>query len=158
MIEHDKPEEWRPFPRDPRYFVSSHGRISGAQGRILKPSLRTDRHLQFDLGGVKVKVHTAVLETFVGPRPPGYVCRHDDGVPTNNALYNLSWGTRSANHLDRKRHGWVSARHPITSADAADIRKHIAAGRSKKSLARDYGVARSLILAIATGRIHRPYP
>jgi hypothetical protein len=29
------------------------------------------------------------LEAFVGPRPPGLVCCHEDGDPANNRVENL---------------------------------------------------------------------
>jgi hypothetical protein len=51
------------------------------------------------------KVHTLVLEAFVGPRPDGLEARHLDGNTDNNSLQNLKWGTRSENNLDRVAHG-----------------------------------------------------
>ena len=43
-------------------------------------------------GKKKRKVHHLVLEAFVGPRPPGYVCQHyPDPSRTNCRLDNLSW-------------------------------------------------------------------
>lgn len=53
----------------------------------------------------RVRVHTLVLEAFVGPPPPGMECRHIDGNPSNNCLTNLQWGTSSENKWDRVRHG-----------------------------------------------------
>jgi hypothetical protein len=49
--------------------------------------------------------HGLVLETFVGPRPVGQECLHDDGDPLNNHLSNLRWGTHAENMADRVRHG-----------------------------------------------------
>jgi hypothetical protein len=51
------------------------------------------------------RVHTLVLDAFVGPRPQGMVCCHIDGVRTNNLLSNLRWGTSSENNYDIVRHG-----------------------------------------------------
>jgi hypothetical protein len=51
------------------------------------------------------KVHTLVLEAFVGPRPDGMVTRHLDGDPSNNRLSNIAYGTPRENSLDRVRHG-----------------------------------------------------
>lgn len=49
-------------------------------------------------------VHKLVLEAFVGPCPPGMVCRHfPDRNPANNNLTNISWGTPSQNIQDQ----WV---------------------------------------------------
>ena len=45
----------------------------------------------------RVKVHVAVMLTFVGPRPEGLVINHIDGDKTNNALDNLEYCTQLAN-------------------------------------------------------------
>jgi hypothetical protein len=58
-----------------------------------------------DLKRFRKYVHQIVLETFVGPCPPGLECRHLDGDKTNNAAINLAWGTRSENMADMMRHG-----------------------------------------------------
>lgn len=50
-------------------------------------------------------VHTLVLTTFVGPRPPGQEGRHKDDACSNNDLSNLCWGTRSENQQDAVRNG-----------------------------------------------------
>jgi HNH endonuclease len=51
------------------------------------------------------RVHRLVLELFVGPRPEGMECRHLNGKPDDNRIENLTWGTRSENRHDAKRHG-----------------------------------------------------
>src|SRR3989442_771331 len=53
--------------------------------------------------GVKIlaKVHTLVLEAFVGPRPEGAVCRHLNGDARDNRPENLVWGTHKQNSDDR---------------------------------------------------------
>jgi hypothetical protein len=52
-----------------------------------------------------VQVHRAVLEAFKRPPNPGEECCHNDGNPLNNDISNLRWDTRSANQLDRHKHG-----------------------------------------------------
>lgn len=76
------------------------------KGRVLKPGGSASGHLHVVLEGrVDLRVHTVVLEAFVGPCPPGLMARHADDDPTNNAIGNLSWGTRSANGFDAVRNG-----------------------------------------------------
>ncbi|CAN5951037.1 unnamed protein product [Sphagnum jensenii] len=54
---------------------------------------------------VTCKVHSLVLETFVGPRPEGMeACHFPDSDPSNNKLQNLRWDTHSENVRDRFRH------------------------------------------------------
>lgn len=50
-------------------------------------------------------VHSLVLEAFVGPRPEGLLCRHLNGVPSDNRVENLAWGTGSENQYDSVKHG-----------------------------------------------------
>lgn len=50
-------------------------------------------------------VHILMLETFIGPRPDGMECCHEDGNPLNNMLTNLRWDTPVGNAKDTKRLG-----------------------------------------------------
>ena len=115
----DGPETWKPINGFPGYLVSDHGRVlSGDRpdtcgrwrtGRILRQL--TDEHgyrrVTLYRGGESYnrKVHSLVLEAFIGPRPAGLETRHLDGDPANNRITNLRWGTRSENVADVLRHG-----------------------------------------------------
>ena len=50
-------------------------------------------------------VHQMILEAFVGPKPPGMECCHENGVRTDNRIEKLRWDTRSNNQKDSVRHG-----------------------------------------------------
>lgn len=50
-------------------------------------------------------VHQLVLRAFVGPPPAGMESLHDNDMPTDNRLLNLSYGTRSDNTRDQVRNG-----------------------------------------------------
>lgn len=52
-----------------------------------------------------VSVHSLVLKSFVGPKPPSNVARHLNGIQTDNRLENLAWGTSKENAADRDLHG-----------------------------------------------------
>lgn len=77
--------------------------------KILKTTLGKHGYLSvtFRKNGEKIPylIHRLVLETFIGPCPPGMECRHLDGNPRNNRLENLCWGTRSENQQDSVGHG-----------------------------------------------------
>jgi HNH endonuclease len=81
------------------YRVSSHGRVLSKRTKgYMKPGANNSGHLFLYLGrGNKRYVHRLVLETFIGPCPPGMECLHSDNDPSNNKLDNLKWGTRSDN-------------------------------------------------------------
>jgi len=90
-----------------RIIIRKDGMHVSLKGKILKHSHNPKGYCQLILnpGNNNRKIHTLVLEAFVGPAPPGLECRHADGDKTNNRLNNLSWGTGSENTLDRVRHG-----------------------------------------------------
>lgn len=99
------------------YFVTVDGRVRSMRGRWgrgcwLKPHTNMDGYLRVSLcsGGHSqvCTVHRLVLQTFVGPCPPGMQCRHLNGVRTDNRLGNLCWGTPSENNQDTVRHGTYS--------------------------------------------------
>ena len=97
-----------------KYSVSNLGRVRSLRTDIiLKPETKKGKSpYQRVLLCVEGKrkhyqVHTLVLLAFVGPPPtPEHECLHKDHNPRNNALSNLSWGTRSENCLDRPN--WTS--------------------------------------------------
>lgn len=109
------------------------------------------------------QVHRLVLESFVGPCPPGRECLHGDGVPTNNALANLRWGTRTENQLDIGRHhgGWSWRPHEsgVTRYNARFDENDIRCIRAEpkfhgvnKMLAKCYSVAVETIKRVRQGR------
>jgi hypothetical protein len=105
-------------------------------------------------------VHQLVLEAFVGPCPPGLECRHLDGDPTNNELWNLCWGTRTENMEDMVRHGRAGKVKGEANGRAvlseADVREAVAmhkAGKSISLIARWFGVSRRTIGQILNGEL-----
>lgn len=120
----DDQEKWADIPGHPGYQVSNHGRVRSvtrtirarrlggnvAEVRLSGKHLKTKRlpsgYIRVSLGANAADyVHRLVLLAFVGECPPGLECAHDDGNRGNNRLDNLAWKTRSANGLDRRRHG-----------------------------------------------------
>lgn len=53
----------------------------------------------------QVFVHHLVLEAFVGPRPDGLVCCHNDSNPMNTHVSNLRWDTAQSNIHDQIKRG-----------------------------------------------------
>ena len=119
------PEVWKPVPGHEGFYEASNlGRIRSLDriephhrhdgftqircGRILKISPSGD-YWTVRLRGKTRMVHTVILETFVGPKPPGLcACHGPDFDTSNNALSNLRWDTYSANNLERRApvEGW----------------------------------------------------
>lgn len=92
-----------------RVSIRSNGRPYTVRGRVLRPGATAEGHRQVVLHGesekVTRKVHSLVLEAFVGPRPDGLCGLHGDDDPDNNALDNLRWGTSAENAADSVRNG-----------------------------------------------------
>lgn len=113
-------ESWLPIAGyEGTYEVSDLGRIRSLDrldrlgrlrpGVVRKLQVDRDGYLQFHTGGKprrQLRVHRLVLMAFVGPPPVAdSEALHGDGDPSNNALSNLRWGTRSENAVDAVLHG-----------------------------------------------------
>lgn len=139
---------------------SQHGRFRDAWSPM-RPSVKKCGHLQVTLC-FKCKfryasVHTLILETFIGPCPPGMqACHFPDRDPTNNHVNNLRWDTCLANHHDRDLHGTTArgrrnANAALDEESVRDIRKNYRYGDSSFSIgafAKKYGVSRPSIHAV----------
>ncbi len=107
-----------------RYQASNLGNIKGiyrGKETILKPETKKGADYQrvvLCVNGVRkhYSVHTLVLMSFVGPRPPGHECLHRDHNPRNNRLDNLSWDTRAVNCSDRPNYKPPSAKIDANTA------------------------------------------
>lgn len=104
---------FKPIPSFPLYEVSDKGEVRNIEtSTVLKPNTARrggHRFVVLSQGSEDSRknryVHSLVLETFVGPRPEGLVCRHLDGDPNNNELSNLAYGSCAENCHDKIRHG-----------------------------------------------------
>lgn len=77
--------------------------VSKTVQHITKGALQSSGYHAQVINGKTYGVHALMLETFVGPRPEGYVACHRNDVKYDNRLVNLYWGTKSQNALDAKR-------------------------------------------------------
>jgi hypothetical protein len=119
-------ERWLPVPGyEGKYEVSDHGRVRSLAHTIVVVSKgvtyskrvaarirclgyqRGYPHVTLGKHGVQIthKVHALVLLAFVGPRPKGLDCCHNDGDRTNNRLDNLRYDTRRGNMKDATNSG-----------------------------------------------------
>jgi len=157
MSDNKSTVEYRQVSGYPSYLVGDDGTV----WRRMAPRRLRSGYARVNLfvGGPRQKspqprrksldwcVHRLVLETFVGPRPQGMVCRHLDGDPNNNALSNLCWGTYRENSEDKLRHGRSNrgsqhARAKLTEEQVRSIRAEVTPARgSQAALARKYGVS-----------------
>jgi hypothetical protein len=155
----------RSLPRDS--VRQSCGRTRKFKPRVLRPQ-RDGRshggigaHVKITLSVDSVKrqrqVHILVLEAFVGLRPQGTETRHLNGIPDDNRLVNLCWGTPAENRADTLVHGTLrrgvtKPNAKLSEADVIRIRSARQSGAGINALARQYGVERSTIQQIFNGR------
>jgi hypothetical protein len=108
--------------------VAGNNRIYGGKVLRLRPGGKNSPYVTVYLGqggpGAKVRVHQAILLTFVGPRPKGMICCHNNGDKLDNRLDNLRYDTPRANVLDRALHGTDNRgeRHGMSKLSDAEVR------------------------------------
>lgn len=151
-----------PVPEFPGYQVSRCGDVwSDKSGKFLKllPDKRGYRYVALRKSGRTIRrpVHQLVLEAHVGPRPEDFqLVRHLNGVTHDNRLENLRYGTFKENVADTIRHG----SHRRTGAPKLgvnqlyEIRELLRQGVFQKEIARRYGVGKSTINRISTGKTY----
>lgn len=81
---------------------------------------------------------------------------HLDGDPTNNALWNLRWGTQSENWDDSRRHGTRRRYCKLSPDQVAQLRGRASQGESGEALGRAFGISGTQARNIITGRQWAP--
>lgn len=168
-------EQWRDIiGYESIYIVSDQGRIKriasgqgAVAGKILIP-INTGGYPSVNLfcNGIRklLKIHSLVLEAFVGSRPIGMECCHNDGNPMNSKLNNLRWGTHSENMLDSVKHkthcypntrGQKNGKAKLTDIQVKKIKHLIISGISCKQIAKLFHVHSTTIYYIAAGKTWR---
>jgi hypothetical protein len=92
--------------------ITCEGKVKGKytslrKGKLLRPGRSSSGHLTVALGkNNSMSVHFLVLFAFVGRKESnGVECLHINGIPFDNRVENLRWGTRSENMIDAYAHG-----------------------------------------------------
>ena len=150
-------ELWKPVPLCGAYWVSSQGRVRKGK-TLVTPNMRgrgEPKYLSVWLRlapnqRIQKLVHILVLETFVGPRPPGQQARHLDGATTNCSLANLKWGTPQENVADKKRHGTLWRK--LSPAQVLELRARTWKRGEMVALAKKLGVSHSTISMLLSGK------
>lgn len=135
------------------------GRFRGSWKKM-KPAIDKDGYCFVNLynanGMKRHRVATQVLTLFVSRRPFDMECRHLNGVPADNRLENLKWGTAAENAQDRVLHGTCpllkrGLEHPATKISDAQVQEIIMRrkrGEARASLAAEFGVTHNHITTL----------
>lgn len=107
-----------------------------------------------------INVHRLVLEAFIGTRPKGLECCHNDGNYKNNHIDNLRWDTHLSNTRDTINHGKFvctqGERHgmsKLNNEDVLSIKNAIAAGYSDTQISKMYSITRRHANSIRNGKL-----
>lgn len=140
-----------PVPGWDGFSVDQTGRIMGRSGKVLK-SMEYDGylHVMCSRKRKKLRVHRAVLLTFVGPPKQGQEVRHLDGDGKNNRLDNLAWGDRYQQREDDRRNG-VSRAHPKLTPELASEIRLLRGSASSRAIGARFGVSHTTILRVWRG-------
>lgn len=118
----------------------------------MAPKTMPKGYLLVNLCGKMFTVHRLVLETFVGPRPAGMEARHKNGIPSDNRLCNLAWGTRTENYEDRVAFGTHvrGEKNPCAKLNEIQVEEIRSSKETQRALAKKYQVSQSVISNIRT--------
>lgn len=101
-------EIWRKHPDYSKYWISNFARVySKKSKKYIKANKRESEYYTANLDCKTLQLHTLVVETFIGPPPPGMInprVNHKDGNPGNNHLDNLEWISHQGNVI----HGYAT--------------------------------------------------
>lgn len=150
------------------YSVSSCGRIrrdAGGRGTVVGRILSVKRNRKgygyVDLSRNDRKtrrmIHQLVAVAFLPPRPsPDHHPNHLDTNKLNNHATNLEWATRPENNAHARANGLIprpsGEKNPRARLSRIDVLAIRGSQESDRKLARHYGVARTTIQAVRTGR------
>lgn len=110
-------------------------------------------NLSKDATAKTFRVSHLVAAAFLGPRPDGLICLHENGDQLDDRAANLYWGTYVENAADRERHGRTvrGERHwkaKLTTSDVVAIRARGTNHRARVALATEFGVSLSQVQRI----------
>lgn len=158
---------WRAIPGCEEHEISEEGRlrrlVDGYRSRagiLLRGSQQGGYTVyRFSERGRKWRVfaHRLVLLAFVGPPPLGHEARHVNGDRSDNRVANLCWGTHAENMADTLTHGTHNRgeRHgnaKLSDPQAREIRALVSGGMSRRRVAQMFGVQRTTVSRIVSGR------
>ena len=139
-----------------QYIISNLGRVLNLKtGNILHPWQNgSGYHLvsvtSFDGSFITETVHALVAATFIGKRPEGAVIMHLNGLPLDNRIENLAYGTCRQNVLDALRQN----RYPsqLAPEEVLAIREMHKAGMPDAMIAERIGCTTQSVNNVVSGK------
>jgi hypothetical protein len=158
-----------PIDGFPGYFISDDGRVFSSirrngqkpgiiNGKPLEPLTLVTMNTGYYIVNLHRErtqhtkhVHELVATAFIGKRRGRQVCRHLNGIPKDNRVCNLSWGTYRENEQDKEIHGRTArgTNHGMSKLTEEDVREIRSIRNMKqRDIAAIYGVHQYCIWAV----------
>lgn len=169
-------EHWKPIRGyEGIYEVSDCGRVKSlsepkrtgtgvwcmSKERVKRLNQKSDGYLLVSLSKNNktraLYIHYLVLLEFVGLRPEGMECCHNNGIRNDNRLSNLRYGTKIDNAADRLAHGHdqrneKNGRCKLTNEKVFEVVRLKNNGVSNKTISIMYGISPDYVRDLQTGR------
>jgi hypothetical protein len=166
--EHVSPLDWTESSVSKRYLVTRFGDVISLirKPRILKKTKSPQGYFYVSLmvssKPEKILIHRLVADCFVwGKTDLTKTVNHKDGNKENNYYLNLEWATYSENNVHAmdanlcKRFSETHYGAKLKNSDIPKIKEMRASGASITMTAKTFGVSRSQISSIISGRSWR---
>ena len=159
-------ETWRPVVGfEGRYEVSDIGRVRSLNyGRtkglvvVMKQHLDRGGYACINFSSLNFRVHSLVMEAFVGPRPEKHDVNHKNGIKDDNRLENLEYVTESQNTqhsfdlgLQVAKRGLDHYKCKFTDQQIMEIHRRANAGESQRVLAQEFGTKQQFVSHVKLG-------
>lgn len=125
-------EIWKPWPTNPKYMISSYGKIKGQNGHLMKTSIRKGYEtisLRIAKNQTRMcSVHRLVAETFLPDFDDNLTVDHINGIKTDNRVDNLCMVSRGQNtriSLDNNNEIYELIRQAINTLGYDETKKRL---------------------------------
>ena len=164
-------EIFKIHPTYTSYQISNMGRVIGARGGLVTPSVQKCGYLVVGVGvrlmtprGMRRKdavhsVHRLVVETFIGSIPPGYNVDHVNGIKSDNRLSNLEVVTIAENQrrayalgLKVGAKGSTNPMSTLTEDDIAKMYDLMLLGKSNLEIGSQFNVHDRYVSLVRHGK------
>jgi hypothetical protein len=153
-------EEWKRIEGFEDYEISNQGNVMSYKNRkvtLMKLAISKQGYIRVPLylftKKYRIQVHRLVLKHFGPPQPPNTTPDHLNRIRHDNRIENLRWATP-----EEQRENMVSAKgeahgcSKLTEKQVREIKSKLLENHTRKSLASEYGVSKTLISYIRLGK------